>query len=47
LLKNRLGFYITQKTGGLIFMLGLGAIGGILIVIGTAIGTIDDVINKK
>lgn len=29
------------------FMLGLGAIGGILIVIGTALGTIDDLTNKK
>ncbi len=29
------------------FRLGLGAIGGILIVIGTALGTIDDLTNKK
>lgn len=36
--------YSKRRSG---FMLGVGAIGGILIVIGTALGTIDDLTNKK
>lgn len=40
-------FYFVQKKGGEFLMIGLGAIGGIFIVIGTALGAIDDLTNKK
>ena len=40
-------FILHNRKGGEFLMIGLGAIGGIFIVIGTALGAIDDLTNKN
>ena len=47
LTKMQAAFYFAQQERREFLMIGLGAIGGIFIVIGTALGAIDDLTNKN
>ena len=47
LTKMQAAFILHNRKGGEFLMIGLGAIGGIFIVIGTALGAIDDLTNKN